>query len=85
MGKISQFKLILYISIFYILFDNFTFFKNVVSVYPIKENWLFLISLATVLLLVLVFVFNSISSKYTTNPLLIIVTLISSAVAYFAN
>ena len=85
MGKISQFKLILYISIFYILFDNFTFFKNVVAVYPVKENLLFLISLATILLLVIVFLFNLISSKYTTKPILIIVTLISSAVAYFAN
>lgn len=85
MKKLTQFQLILYTSIAYVLFYNYTFFTNVLKVYPFKENVLFISSLGVLLLLVLIIIFTLVSSKYTTKPVLIVVTLVASLVAYFAN
>jgi len=83
---ITQTKLILYVSIFLVLFDNYAFFTNTLKIYPLSlENSGFLLSLGIVLTALLVFVFTLLSSKYTTKPILIVVLLISSLTNYFMN
>lgn len=84
--KISQAKLIFFTSLFFILFDNYTFFDNLFTVYPITpSNIGFLISSILVLLFLTILVFILISSKYTIKYTLILVILISSFTTYFMN
>lgn len=66
--KLSQTKVTLFISLFFVLFYNFTFFKKTLAVYPINaHNALFLLSVTTILfcatnlmLNILLFVMNSV-------------------------
>lgn len=86
MRSVTQTKLIIYTAIFLILFDNYTFFKNILEVYPLGlSNIGFLISLVFVVLSVSILVFTLVSSKWTTKPILITVLLISSFTSYFMN
>ena len=82
---ISQIQLILYTSIFLILFDNYSFFTNLVSVYSLETNLAFVISTGIVLLSVTVLIFTLLSSRWTTKPILILIVLISSMTNYFMN
>lgn len=84
--KITQTKLILGTSLFFVLFQNFALFQHVTEVYPanIKNIW-FLVSLAVGLSGVTMLVFSLVSSKYTTKPILIIFLLLSSLASYFMN
>lgn len=73
-------------SLFFILFYNYTFFTNSINTYPlISENYGFLFSLVLVLFSFTALVFTLISSKYTTKPILILTVLISSMTAYFMD
>ncbi|MBU0544146.1 MAG: phosphoethanolamine--lipid A transferase [Proteobacteria bacterium] len=79
-------KLIILASIFLVLFDNISFFRNVTGIYPVSiNNIAFLCSLAIVLALVIILLFTLVSSKYTTKPILILILLISSLTSYFMN
>ncbi len=81
-----QSRLILFISLLFVLFYNYTFFKNTMLVYPaISENIGFLLSLAVVLFAATSLVLTVFSSKWTTKPLIIIILLISSQTSYFMN
>jgi len=81
-----QSKLILFISLLFVLFYNYTFFKNTLVFYPaISENIGFLLSLAVVLFAATSLVLTLFSSKWTTKPLIIIILLISSQTSYFMN
>lgn len=81
-----QSRLILFISLLFVLFYNYAFFKNTMAVYPaITENIGFLLSLAVVLFATTSLVLTVFSSKWTTKPLIIILLLISSQTAYFMN
>ena len=71
---------------FLVVFDNYSFFKNTLNVYPfIGENIGFLISLSFVLIALTSFVLTLLSSKYTIKPVLITVLLVSSLTNYFMN
>lgn len=84
--KITQTKLILYTSIFFVLFDNLAFFQHVITVYPINaKNIWFLASLTGGLTGFTMLVFTLVSSRYTTKPILIFFLLISSLASYFMN
>jgi len=84
--KISNFKLIILVSIFLVLFDNIAFFRNVVNVYPVSVNNIaFLGSLAVVLTSFITLLLTLVCSKYTTKPILISILLLSSIVSYFMN
>jgi len=83
--RVSQVKLIIFISALFTIFYNFSFFENVIKVYNLKDNFLFVGSLGVVLFLTLVTLFALISNRYIIKPLLIIITLISALVAYFSN
>ena len=84
--KITTTKLLLLTSIFLVLFDNYSFFKNLIVVYPINiSNIPFLISLVIVLTSLIVFLFTLVSSKYTIKPVLIFIVMISAFTNYFMN
>ena len=86
MKNITQTKLIITMSLFFMLFYNYAFFKNVTQVYTLNlVNIGFLISLAIILVSFTTLLFTLLSSRWTTKPLLILVTLISSMTAYFMN
>lgn len=81
-----QSRLILFVSLFFVLFYNYTFFKNTMAVYPaITENIGFLLSLAVVLFATTSLVLTLFSSRWTTKPLIIIILIISSQTSYFMN
>ena len=84
--KISNFKLIILVSIFLVLFDNIAFFRNVINVYPVSVNNIaFLGSLAVILTSFITLLLTLVCSKYTTKPILISILLLSSIVSYFMN
>jgi len=84
--QISQNKLIIVVSILFILFYNYSFFANVLEVYPwIAQNKGFLLSLPITLFAIIALVFTLLASRWTTKPLLILVLIISSITSYFMN
>ncbi len=87
MKTMTPIRLILYVSIFLVLFDNVSFFTNVIKAYyPIgADNILPLLSVVMMLTLFIALLFTLVSSRYTTKPLLIGILLISSLANYFMN
>jgi len=86
MIKIGQYRLIVLVAIFFVIFDNVSFFKNTVKIYSLgSENIAFLFSLAIVLVSFTIFLFSLLSSKYTTKPILIFSLIASSFANYFMN
>lgn len=85
--NITQIKLIAFVALFFVLFDNVTFFQNVADVYPLSrfENIAFVLSLAVILFAFTVLLFTLLSSKYTTKPFLITAVIVSSFTNYFMN
>ena len=84
--EISCFRLIIIAALFFVAFDNFTFFKNVAEVYPVSiHNIWFLASITIVLTCVIILLFSIFCFKYTAKPVLIIILLASSLVSYFMN
>ena len=82
----TQNRLIIFVSIFFVLFYNYTFFVHTLEVYPLNsENIGFLISLILLLITFIVFLLTLLRSRWTTKPLIILVVLISSMTAYFMN
>ncbi len=87
MKAMTPIRLILYVSVFLVLFDNVSFFTNVIKTYyPIgTDNILPLLSIVVMLTLFIALLFTLVSSRYTTKPLLIIILLVSSLANYFMN
>jgi lipid A ethanolaminephosphotransferase len=84
--KITQNKLIFITAAAFVLFYNFSFFSNVVKVYPVNlSNIGFLVSLAVVLWGVIVFILELISYKKTVKPILILLITISAFTSYFMD
>jgi lipid A ethanolaminephosphotransferase len=82
----SKFKLILLTALFLVFFDNFSFFKHVISIYPVSiQNITFLISLVIFLTTVITIVFTLLCWKHTTKPALITILIASSIASYFMN
>ncbi len=72
--------------IFITIFDNYTFFTNILKIYPIEPSNLgFQISLVLLLIALNTLIFTLLSSKYTTKLILIIVVIVSSLTNYFMN
>lgn len=86
MENITTARLVIFTSIFLILFYNMAFFKNITDVYIVSaENILFLTSVAAVFAGLLVFALTLVCWKYTTRPFLILILTISSVTAYFMD
>ena len=84
--RFTQTQLIIYVSIFFVLFDNYSFFHNVIQVYPLNlHNIGFIISLGVVIFFLMVFLLSLFCYKYTLKPILIILLLVSSLTNYFMN
>jgi lipid A ethanolaminephosphotransferase len=83
--KITQTQLLVLAALFLVLFDNYTFFVNLVKVYPLASNFGFVISTSVVILFFTILLFSLISFRYTIKPVLIIILLISSLTNYFMN
>jgi lipid A ethanolaminephosphotransferase len=82
----TQTRLILIIALFFTLFSNYSFFTNVLGVYPLEGiNILYILSLTLLLFTFMVFLFTLLSSKYTIKPMFIIMLLVSSFTSYFMN
>lgn len=86
MKTLSQTKLIILVSIFFVIFYNYTFFKNIIAIYPLIElNILYVFSVSIISISLIIFLFSIFSSKYTTKAMLILTLLISSFTAYFMD
>lgn len=86
MKSISQYKVIIFSSILFVLFYNFSFFENVFKTYPLESTFIFnLISVVILLISLTIFFFTLLSSRYTTKPLLILTLFVSAFTAYFMD
>lgn len=86
MKHLSQVKLILYSSVIFTLFYNFSFFKNVINTYGFSGlNIIYILSTAVLLVSLIAFIISIFSSKYTTKPILITLFIISAFTAYFMD
>lgn len=86
MGKISHYKLIIIVALFFVLFYNFSFFSNVIKTYPFEGiNIIYILSIGILLACLMIFILMLFSSKYTTKPLLTILLIASSFTAYFMD
>ena len=86
MKPISQYKLIIFSSILFVLFYNFSFFENVFKTYPIESTSIIhLFSVVVLLISLTIFFFTFLSSRYTTKPLLILTLFVSAFTAYFMD
>ncbi len=83
---VSQSFLIVLTALFLVLFDNASFFSNVVKIYPATFSSLpFLVSLFFLLLSFIIVLFAIVSYKHTIKPVLMIILLISAVSSYFMN
>ena len=83
---LSSNRLILIASLFIVIFDNYDFFSNVLTVYPLSfENIGFLVSIAIVFMCLLSILFTVFSSRFTTKPMLIFSIINASFISYFSN
>ena len=78
--KLTQTQLVIIVSLFFVLFDNFLFFKESLKFF----NFTFLIALGTLLFIVISTFLILISNRFIIKPILIILLLISSVVAYYS-
>lgn len=86
MKTITQTKLIFYIALFFTLFFNYSFFTNLIEVYPLNsDNTGFVLSTAFVITFFLVLLLTLVTNRYVIKPILIILLIISSMTSYFMN
>lgn len=87
MKKINPLTLVVITTLFMIIFDNVTFFQEVLKVYPISgfQSGLFIVSLALVFTCVNIIILSLLSYKYTIKPILISILILSAACAYFMD
>lgn len=82
----SKFSVIFIIALFFILFENFTFYNNVLKVYPpTAKNIGFLLSLLVVLLNGIVILLTLFSARFLLKPVIILLLILSSLAAYFMD
>ena len=86
MKQFSQYKLIILSAIFFALFYNFSFFRNVIATYTFEGiNIIYILSTAILLICFTTFLFTLLGSKYTTKPILILTFMVSAFTAYFMD
>ncbi|RWX52151.1 Sulfatase, partial [Candidatus Electrothrix marina] len=81
--EITATQLVVFSALFFIIFDNSTFFHHILEVYPFSfKNFLFLASLAAGGVLAIGLFLTLASSVCPTKPVLILFLLVSSVAAY---
>ena len=84
--KMTAARLIIITSIFLVLADNFSFFRNVTAVYPVEyKNLIFLFSITVMFISVTAIILSLFCFRYTIKPFLIIILIAASATGYFMN
>ncbi len=84
--KIKKNNIIIAVALFFIIFSNYSFFKNVLGVYPLTlKNLVYLSSLAIVLVNGIIILFTLLCSKYTAKPILIFFLLLTSLTSHFMD
>ena len=84
--KVHQWKLLIVVSFFLTLVANTAFFKHVIEVYPLSWNTLpFIFSLAILLISVCMILLTLLTWSRGTKPVLIVILMVSSFVAYFMD
>ncbi|AZV45945.1 phosphoethanolamine transferase [Nautilia sp. PV-1] len=78
--ELTQTQLIILSSLFFVLFENFVFFKKS---YEAFHNVLFMLGLGGLLFVVISTLLILISNRYIIKPFLIVLFLVSSAAAYY--
>ncbi len=82
----SSTKTLLCVSIFLIIFDNFTFFKKTLEAFPPTGiNIFFLLSLTLILICIVNILLNLMCVRYATKSILIAILILSSVTAYFTD
>ncbi|MBD3789890.1 MAG: phosphoethanolamine--lipid A transferase [Campylobacterales bacterium] len=82
--QITQNRLIIFASLFIVLFDNLSFFNNVFKTYPLNiENIGFIFSLGIVIYALTVIMLSMVSFKMTIKPMVIFALISSSLINYF--
>ncbi len=82
----TQTRLIIITALFFTLFTNYSFFTNVLNVYPFEGmNILYIFSVVTLFFTFMVLLFTLLSSRQTTKPILILMLLVSASTAYFMD
>ena len=82
----SQYKLIIFSAIFFALFYNFSFFKNVLTTYSFEGmNIIYIFSIFIFLISSIILFFTLFASRYTTKPILILTLVVSAFTAYFMD
>lgn len=83
---IKKAHIIILVAVYFVIFSNFSFYKNVLAVYPLElKNVAFLASLVVVLINGIVIFFTLLCSKYTTKPVLIFFLILTSFTSYFMD
>lgn len=76
----------IFVSLFWVLFSNFAFFKHVLQVYPLSGgNSAFVVSLGVVLFSLIVALLLFLSSRFIFKPLILLLLFITSQSAYFMD
>ena len=84
--KLTQMQLILIVSAFLVFFDNYTFFYQLLDIYGAEgKTFFYVITTPFVLFIVNVLFFLLLSYRWTIKPVLILVLITSSFVAYFMD
>lgn len=82
----SKFGLIFLIAVFFIIFDNWAFYRHVLAVYPLTlENTGFLASLIVVLLNGIIILLTLFSARFLFKPVAVVLLILSSLAAYFMD
>jgi len=83
--KLTQTQLIIFTALFLVLFDNYTFFANLIKVYTLDKNFGFVISTAIVNFFFTVLLLSLVSFRWSIKPIVITLLLVSSLTNYFMN
>lgn len=83
--KLTQTQLVLLTALFLVTFDNYAFFTNLTKVYPLSENFGFVVSIAIVNFFFTVLLLSLVSMRWTIKPIVITVLIVSSLTNYFMN
>ena len=78
--KLTQTKLIIFSSLFFVIFDNYVFFKKSFLAFP---NIFFMFGLGALLFIVISTLLIIISNRFIIKPFLILLFIVSSVAAYY--
>lgn len=81
----SQYRLILFFSLFLTIFLNLSFFNGILKIFPFNLNFIYILSIFISLFCFGVLFFSILASKFTTKLFLIFSLLLSSICAYFMD